>query len=162
MKMAIWHITNKKKKRNKNTLGVKSRTVYHTTTSCSFLLLDLLALDFKDLNYVQRKQQDPNYNQSDSLHKLNRTEEVILFRLRTGHNRLNAHMYNKFKVGESEMCPCNADIMTAEYLLQHRPLHDAMRRDTWPEPTLLRDKLHGNLGELRRTAAFVRATGISI
>ena len=90
------------------------------------------------------------------------TEQVILFRLRTGHNRLNAHMYNKFKVGESETCPCYADIKTAEHLLQHCPLHDAMRRDTWPEPTLLRDKLYGNLEELRRTAAFVRATGISI
>ena len=32
----------------------------------------------------------------------------------------------------------------------------------WPEPTLLRDKLYGNLEELKRTAAFVRATGISI
>ena len=50
--------------------------------------------------------------------------------------------------------------MTAEHLLQHRRLHDAIRRDTWPDPTLLRDKLYGNLGELRRTAAFVRATGI--
>ena len=108
------------------------------------------------------KQQHQNYNQSFSLHKLNRTEQVILFRLRTGHNRLNAHMYNKFKVGESEMCPCNADIMTAEHLLQHCRLYDAMGRDTWPDPTLLRDKLYGNLGELRRTAAFVRATGISI
>ena len=62
----------------------------------------------------------------------------------------------KFKVGESEMCPCNANIMTAEHLLQHCQLHDALRRDTWPEPTLLRDKLYGNLEELRRTAAFVR------
>ena len=83
------------------------------------------------------KQQHPNYNQSDTLNKLNRPEQVILFRLRTGHNRLNAHMYNKFKVGESEMCPCNADIMTVEHLLQHCRLHDAMRRDMWPEPTLL-------------------------
>ena len=96
------------------------------------------------------------------LHKLNRTEQVILFRLRTGHNRLNAHTYNTFKVGESEMCPCNADIMTAEHLLQHCRLHDALRWDTWPEPTLLRDKLYGNLEELRRTAALGRATGISI
>ena len=47
------------------------------------------------------------------------------------------HMYNKIKVGESEMCPCNADIMTVEHLLQHCPLHDAMRQDTWPEPTPL-------------------------
>ena len=37
-----------------------------------------------------------------------------------------------------------------------------MRRDTWLEPTPLMDKLYGNLEELRRTAAFVRATGISI
>ena len=71
-------------------------------------------------------------------------------------------MYNKFKVGESEMCPCNADIMTAEHLLQHCRLHDAMSRDMWPEPMLLKDKLFGNLDELWRTAAFVRTTGISI
>ena len=37
----------------------------------------------------------------------------------------------------------------------------AMRRDIWPEPTLLKDKLYGNLEELRRTAAFVRAIVIS-
>ena len=64
--------------------------------------------------------------------------------------------------GESEMCPYNADIMTAEHLLQHCRLHDALRRDMWPERTLLRDKLYGNLEELRKTAAFVRTTGISI
>ena len=98
------------------------------------------------------KQQHPNSNQSDSLHKLNRPEQVILFMLRTWHNRLNDHMYNKFKVGESEMCPCNADIMTAEHLLQHCQLHDALRWDMWPEPTLLRNKLYSNLEELRRTA----------
>ena len=32
----------------------------------------------------------------------------------------------------------------------------------WPEPTVLRDKLYGKLEELKRTAAIVRATGISI
>ena len=31
----------------------------------------------------------------------------------------------------------------------------------WPEPTLLRDKLYGNLEEVRRTAAFVRTIGAS-
>ena len=116
----------------------------------------------KTLSKNKWKQQHSYYNQSDSLHKLNRPEQVILFRLRTGHNRLKAHMYIKFKVGESEMCPCNSDITTAEHLLQHCRLHDAMRRDTWPDPTLLRDKLYGSLEEMRRTAAFVRTTGISI
>ena len=74
----------------------------------------------------------------------------------------NQHHTYKFKVDESEMCPCNADIMTAEHLLQHCRLHDALRWDVWPEQTLLRDKLYGNLEELRRTAASVRTTGISI
>ena len=82
------------------------------------------------------------------------TRPVILFRMRTGHNRLNAHMYSKFKVGESEMCPCNADIMTAEHQLAYSA---ALRRDMWPELKPLRDKLCGYLEELKRTAA----TGIS-
>ena len=81
-------------------------------------------------------------------------QHVILFRLRTGHNRLYAHMHSKFRVGESKMCPCNADIMTAEQLLQHCQLHDALRRDMWPEPMSLRVKLYDNLEELRRTATF--------
>ena len=51
------------------------------------------------------------------------------------------------------------NIMTAEHLPQHCQLHDAMRRDMWPESQPLRDKLYGNLGELRRAAAFMRATG---
>ena len=60
--------------------------------------------------------------------------QIILFRMRTGHNRLVAHMYSRFKVGEFEMCLCNADIITAEHLLQHYQLHDALRQDVWPEP----------------------------
>ena len=71
-------------------------------------------------------------------------------------------MHNKFKVGESEMCLCNADIMTAEHLLQHCRLHDALRRDMRREPALLRDNLYDNLEELRRRAAFMRTTGISM
>ena len=68
-------------------------------------------------------------------------------------------MYSKFKVVKSEMCPCNADIMIAEHLLQHCQLHDAMRRDVWPEPIPPRDKLYGYMEKLTRTAAFVRAIG---
>ena len=68
------------------------------------------------------KQQHPL---SDSLHKLNRQEQVILFTPRTGHNRLNTHMPSKFKVDESEMCSCKSRQLTAEHLLQHCQLHDA-------------------------------------
>ena len=43
------------------------------------------------------------------------------------------------------MCPFNADMMTAEHLLQHCHLNDALRRDMWPELIPLRDMLYGNL-----------------
>ena len=68
-------------------------------------------------------------------------------------------MYSKFKVGDSEMCRCNADFVTAEHTLQHCQFHDALRRYMWSEPKPL---LYGNLEELLRTAVFVRATGISV
>ena len=59
------------------------------------------------------------------------------------------------------MCPYNADIMTAEHLLQHCQLHDALRRDMWwPEPKPQKDKLYGSLEELNRTAAFVEGNRI--
>ena len=116
----------------------------------------------RTLTKKKMKAATPNFNQLDSLHKLNRPEQVIMFRLRTGHNRLNAHMYSKFKVGNSEMCPCNAHITTAGKLLQHWQLCDALGRDMWPEPKPLRDKLYDNLEELRRPVAFVRATSISV
>ena len=39
--------------------------------------------------------------------------------------------------------------MTAEHLLQHYQLHDALGRDMWPEPIPLRVKLYGNLVNFR-------------
>ena len=66
----------------------------------------------KTLTMKRWKQQHPNFKQSDSFHRLNRPEQVILFRMRTGHSRLNAHMYRKFKVGESGMCPCKTSTTT--------------------------------------------------
>ena len=52
--------------------------------------------------------------------------------------------------------------MTKENLLQHCPLHDGLRGDTWPENRPLREKLYADLVELKRTAAFVRATGMDV
>ena len=97
-----------------------------------------------------------------SLHKLHRPEQVVLFRLRTRRNRLHAHMDSKFKTGVSKMCPCNADFITAEHQLMCFERHDDLRWDIWPELIPPKDKLYGNLEKLRRTAAFVQATGAFI
>ena len=48
------------------------------------------------------------------------------------------------------------------YGLPYRYPALALRPNMWPELIPLRDKLYGNLEELRRTAAFVRAISISV
>ena len=50
----------------------------------------------------------------DDYHKLYRAGQVILIRLRTGHNRLNAHMNKKMKLVPSSMCICNIEDQTTD------------------------------------------------
>ena len=81
----------------------------------------------KTLNKNKWKQQHQHFNQSDSLHKLNRPEQSVFCSGR--------------ELGTTDLMPtctessrlvsvsCNADIMTAEHLLQHCQLHDALRQD---------------------------------
>ncbi|XP_052253046.1 uncharacterized protein LOC127859587 [Dreissena polymorpha] len=49
---------------------------------------------------ITRPQQE-----QDAYHLLNRAEQVVMVRLRSGHNRLNAHMYRKYKLVPSPLCP---------------------------------------------------------
>ena len=98
----------------------------------------------------------------DSYNCLTRSEQVILFILHTGHDRLNAHLFHKLKIGQSEMVPMILPKMTTEHFLQHCPLHVGLRGDTWPENRPLRERLYGDLAELKRTAAFVTASGVDV
>ena len=73
-----------------------------------------------------------------------------------------AHLYNRMRIGLTEMCPCETAPMTTEHLLQHCPLQDGLRCTAWPDETPLKEKLHGDLVALKRMAAFVRATGVDV
>ena len=75
------------------------------------------------------------------LYCLDRSEQIILFRLRTGHNRLNDHLFHKLKMDLSEMCPWYSP-SDKKYLLQHCPPRDGQRGDTLPENRPLREKLY--------------------
>ena len=44
----------------------------------------------------------PRYNKADHYYLLTRREQVTVFRLRTGHNRLNYHLYSKLHIGHTE------------------------------------------------------------
>ena len=104
----------------------------------------------------------PDGSKSDGYFCLTRSEQVILLKLCTGHNKRNAHLFNKLETGQSEMCSCDTTPVITERLLQHCPFHDGLRRAAWPENRPLREKLYGDLVEPKRTAAFVTAKGVDV
>ena len=57
---------------------------------------------------------------------------------------------------------CSKAAHSSQHLLQGCPLHGVVRRAIWPTDTSLRDKRFGDPQALRRTAAFVQMTGVSI
>ena len=101
---------------------------------------------------------------SDTYHQLTRGEQVIIFRLRTNHNRLKHHLFHKFRIGETDQCTCSTDSQTGNHILQSCPLLEELRKKHWPGPTStsVNQKLYGSLEDLRRTAAFVCETGLTI
>ena len=62
-----------------------------------------------------------NPNQ-DALHKLPRHQRTIVFRLRTGHCRLDSHL-KTIGVKTSAQCPCGEADQTPEHYLQSCSLH---------------------------------------
>ena len=100
--------------------------------------------------------------EKDSIHLLTRPEQVTIFRLRTGHNRLNKHLHSKLKAVPSPMCPCGEAEQDASHILQDCRNLQQMRKKLWPEPTPLEDKLYGTADSLQRTTTFLTWTGLPV
>ena len=82
--------------------------------------------------------------QGDDYRLLSREQQVVLVRLRTGHNRLNSHMQRKLKLAPSPICLCGQEDQTTVHVLQRCPLHKDTR-DVWPDDQTLR--LQAGVGE---------------
>ena len=63
----------------------------------------------------------------DDYHLLSRDQQVILMRLRTGHNRLKKHL-NRLKISASPVCPCGQEDQTSEHVLQRYPQLQKLRK----------------------------------
>ena len=94
---------------------------------------------------LQHAQRD----KTDSYYLLSWQEQVTIFRLRTGHNRLNQHLYHKYRMRESPLCPCGSANQITEHLLQICPLQADLRCKFWKKATLLATMLYGSLEDLR-------------
>ena len=99
--------------------------------------------------------------EKDETDHLTRRQQIIIFRLRTGHCRLLAHL-NKIRVSHTDECPCGTESQTPEHILQSCPLYDNLRRATWPNGEDVQEKLWGAAESLRRTTDFILTTKINI
>ena len=89
-------------------------------------------------------------------------QQVVVMRLRTGHNRLNAHMFETMKLAPSPICNCSLDDQTAEHIPQRCLLLQTARTTVWPTAVQLHIKLYGSKEELEKTATFILQTGLSV
>ena len=99
---------------------------------------------------------------NDAYHLLDRPGQVVLARLRSGHNRLNVHMHRKLKIVPSQTCPCGEEDQTTEHVLQICNIHQPERIAQWPSATLLHQKLYGGLEDLKKTTNFITAAGLVV
>ena len=87
----------------------------------------------------------PRYNKADPYYLVTRQDQVTAFRLRTGHNHLNFHLYSKLPIGHTEQCPSRAGSQTTVHLLRSCPIYGPIRKGIWPEHTPVAHKQKGNL-----------------
>ena len=108
------------------------------------------------------KRDHPDSDPSDPIHGMTRSQQTIIFRLRSGYNRLRQHMYKRFKVGDSEICPCGLVPQNTEHVLQTCSSHRQLRARTWPNHTPLEKKLYGTTEELALTVYYIVALGLTV
>ena len=115
-------------------------------------------------NIRQRwNKEHPNYNRQDQYHLLTRPEQVTIFNLRTGHNRLRQHMHSTYKAENTPDCRfCKQTTETTAHILQQCPSLSTLRCDIWDQPASLDKKLAGSLGDLKRTVQFIVRAGVSV
>ena len=102
-----------------------------------------------------------NIEREDSIDQLSRHDQVLIFRLRTGHCRLLSHLC-RLKISHTDECPCNTGTQTPEHVLQFCPNYNLQREETWQGEVGLQEKLYGTAADLQRTTAFIKSTGLTI
>lgn len=97
----------------------------------------------------------------DPFRTLERRQQTTIFRLRTGHCRLNSH-FSRIGLAPSADCPCDTSPQTPEHILQSCTLHETQRQKFWPTATDIDTKLWGTTEDLKRTAQFISAINVRL
>ena len=97
----------------------------------------------------------------DPIWRLERAQQTTIFRLRTEHCGLSAHL-KRIGISDTSLCECGQADQTPDHDLQSCPKYAERRQLTWPQGADLTTKLWGSAEDLYRTAGFVASTGLKI
>ena len=97
----------------------------------------------------------------DPIKRLERAQQTTIFRLRTGHCGLRAHL-KRTDISDTFLCECGQADQTPDQVLQSCPKYAESRQLTWPQGADQATKLWGSAEDLYRTAGFVASTGLKI
>ena len=84
------------------------------------------SIHYQERTTIIKTAQKPRH---DAYHLLDRPGQVVLARLRSGNNRLNAHMHRKLKFIPSSKCPCGEEDQTTEHV-EHSQTHRHTHNNT--------------------------------
>ena len=97
----------------------------------------------------------------DPIRKLERHHQTIIFRLRSGHCCLGAHL-KRIGIRDTPECMCGLSDETPEHILQDCPRFSGERQKTWPEAVDVQTKLWGSVADLAQTAGFIATLGLRV
>ena len=97
----------------------------------------------------------------DLIWRLERAQQTTIFRLRTGHYSLSAHL-KRIGISDTSLCECGQADQTPDHVLQSCPKYAERRQLTWLQGADLVTKLWGSAEDLYQTAGFVASTRLKI
>ena len=116
----------------------------------------------RDRQKCQWKRATGDYNPStDPINRLARHEQTAIFRLRTGHCGLRAHL-KRIGIMDSALCDCREAEQTIHHILQDCPIWRKQRHQLWPQDESTTNKLWGTAEDLRRTTQFLTTCGLRV
>ena len=137
-----------------DSLAKSGSTLDQPQAELSYQEAKMLIKRFSEQEWQKRN----NYNaKADAIRLLDREMAVIIYRLRTGHCGLRAHL-KRLHRSDSALCACTRSDQTPAHILQDCPLFTTQRTQTWPEGADLHTKLWGSAIDLERTTSFVAST----
>ena len=105
--------------------------------------------------------QHHSHPSDDQITHLQRHQQTTIFRLRTGHCRLRAHLY-RLGLSHTPDCHCETGPQTPEHILQFCPLFQDARTQHWPHGTMLAEQLWGSKQDLQITTDYITQIGLDI